>query len=63
MEERNCIKILPPTDLRSLCGSWPDLDADALTKEIIEDRERDAQIERERDAQKEKTAKKNMRKK
>ncbi len=49
MAEHNCIKILPPTDLRSLCGSWPDLDADALTKEIIEDRERDAEIERERE--------------
>ncbi len=49
MEERNSIRILPPTDLRSLCGSWPDLDADAITKEIIEDRERDAEIERERE--------------
>ncbi len=49
MEERNYIRILPPTDLRSLCGSWPDLDVDVLTKEIIEDRERDAKIERERE--------------
>ncbi len=49
MEEHNYFKILPPTDLRSLCGSWPELDADAITKEIIEDRERDAEIERERD--------------
>ncbi len=63
MEEHNCIKILPPTDLRSLCGSWPDLDAEALTKEIIEDRERDAEIEREREAQIEKTVQKNLRKK
>ncbi|HEY9205195.1 MAG TPA: AbrB/MazE/SpoVT family DNA-binding domain-containing protein [Candidatus Methanoperedens sp.] len=62
MEENNCIKILPPTDLRSLCGSWPELDADALTKEIIEDRERDAQIDRERDAQIEKKVQ-NLRKK
>ncbi|VVB90896.1 Uncharacterised protein [uncultured archaeon] len=67
IEEPGYIKVMPPTDLRSLCGSWPDLDVDTLTKEIIEDRERDAEIERERErqieGQIEKAAKKNLKKK
>ncbi len=46
MEEQGYIKVLPPTDLRSLCGSWPDLDIETITKEIIE--ERDDDMERER---------------
>ncbi len=46
MEEEGYIKMVPPADLRSLCGSWPDLDVDKITKEIIEEREDD--LERER---------------
>lgn len=63
IEEPGYIKVMPPTDLRSLCGSWPDLDVDAFTKGIIEDRERDAEIERERERQIEKGDKKNLKKK
>lgn len=63
IEEPGYIKMMPPTDLRSLCGSWPELDMETLTKEIIEDRERDAEIERERERQIEKEAKKNLKKK
>lgn len=63
VEESGYIKVVPPTDLRSLCGSWPDLDVDTFTREIIEDRERDAEIEKEREGQIEKAAKKNLKKK
>ncbi len=63
MEEEGYIKVLPPTDLRSLCGCWPELDVDTLTKEIIEDRERDAEIERERERQIEQKTEKNLKKK
>ena len=63
IEEPGYLKVMPPTDLRSLCGSWPDLDVDAFTEGIIEDRERDAKIERERERQIEKGAKKNLKKK
>ena len=63
MEEQGYIKVLPPTDLRSLCGSWPDLDVDAFTKGIIEDRERDAEIEKERERLIEEAVKKNSKKK
>lgn len=54
MEEQGYIKVLPPTDLISLCGSWPELDVETLAKEIIEDRERDEEIEKERERQIEK---------
>ena len=40
-EEEGTIKLMPRTKLRSLCGTWPDLDIEAVTKEIIEDRKRD----------------------
>ena len=40
-EEDGSIKLLPRTKLRSLCGTWPDLDIETVTKEIIEDRKRD----------------------
>lgn len=40
-EEDGTIKLMPRTKLRSLCGTWPDLDIEAVTKEIIEDRKRD----------------------
>ncbi len=33
MEEQGYIKVLPPTDLRSLCGSWPELDVETLAIE------------------------------
>jgi len=63
MEEQGYIKVLPPTDLRSLCGSWPELDAETLAKEIIEDRESDEEIEKERERLIEKAVKKNVKKK
>lgn len=40
-EEEGTIKLMPRTKLRSLCGTWPDLDIEAVTKEILEDRKRD----------------------
>lgn len=40
-EEEGTIKLMPKTKLRSLCGTWPDLDIEAVTKEIIEDRKTD----------------------
>jgi AbrB family looped-hinge helix DNA binding protein len=48
-EESGVIKIKPKTKLRSLCGTWPELDIETITKEIIEDREQDAKIEKERE--------------
>ncbi|MFZ3383551.1 MAG: hypothetical protein WA144_06460 [Candidatus Methanoperedens sp.] len=39
--ELGTIKLMPRTKLRSLCGTWSDLDLEAVTKEIIEDRKRD----------------------
>lgn len=63
MEEQGYIKMLPPTDLTSLCGSWPELDVETLSQEIIEDRERDEKIEKERERRIEKDFKKNLKKK
>jgi AbrB family looped-hinge helix DNA binding protein len=40
-EEDGTIKLMPRTKLRSLCCTWPDLDIEAVTKEILEDRKRD----------------------
>jgi AbrB family looped-hinge helix DNA binding protein len=40
-EENGTIKLMPQTKLRSLCGTWSDLDIEAATNEIIEDRKRD----------------------
>lgn len=48
-EDNGVIKIKPKTKLRSLCGTWPELDIETITREIIEDREHDAQIEKERE--------------
>ncbi len=49
IEEEGYIKMLPPVDLTKLCGSWPDLDLEAVRKEIEEsrkdDEEREKQIE------------------
>lgn len=52
-EDMGVIKIKPKTKLRSLRGTWPELDIETITKEIIEDREHDAQIEKEREDQRE----------
>jgi len=48
-EDSGVIKIKPKTKLRSLCGTWPELDIETITREIIEDREQDARIEKERE--------------
>lgn len=40
-EDEGTIKLMPRVKLRSLCGTWPDLDLEKVTKEIIEDRKRD----------------------
>lgn len=34
MEEEGYIKMIPPTDLTSLCGAWSDLDAGTVRKQI-----------------------------
>ncbi|MFZ3169740.1 MAG: AbrB/MazE/SpoVT family DNA-binding domain-containing protein [Candidatus Methanoperedens sp.] len=43
IEEDGYLKILPPTDLRTLCGSWSDLDLDskAVRKQIEDMRKED----------------------
>ena len=46
MEEGGCIKMVPPTDLTRLCGSWPDLDIEAVSKEIEESRKEDEDREK-----------------
>ena len=50
-EDKGVIKIKPKTKLRSLRGTWPELDIETITREIIEDREQDAKIEKEREKQ------------
>lgn len=40
-EDEGTIKLMPRTKLRSLWGTWPDLDIKAVTNEIIEDRKDD----------------------
>ena len=52
-EDKGVIKIKPKTKIRSLRGTWPELDIETITKEIIEDRENDAQIEKEREEHRE----------
>ena len=62
VEDRD-IKLTPKTvDLTTLVGSWPELDTETISKEIIEDRERDAEIEKERKNQIEKAFKKSQKK-
>ncbi len=39
-EEEGTIKLMPVAKLRSLCGTWSDLDVEVVTKEIIEDRKK-----------------------
>ena len=34
MEEEGYIKMVPPVDLTSLCGTWSDLDANTIRKQI-----------------------------
>lgn len=46
IEEEGYIKMLPPTDLTKLCGSWPDLDLEAVSKEIEENRKDDEEREK-----------------
>ncbi len=41
IEEDGCIKMLPPTDLTSLCGMWSDLDPKAVRKKLEEMRKED----------------------
>ncbi len=50
-DDEGVIKIKPRTKLRSLCGTWPELNIETITKEIIEDREHDKEIEKEREKQ------------
>lgn len=45
-EDQGVIKLKPKVKLRSLCGTWPDLDIEATTKEIIEDRKDDEEREK-----------------
>ncbi len=48
-EDQGVIKLRPRVKLRSLCGTWPELDIETISKEIIEERERDEKIEQERE--------------
>lgn len=41
MEEEGYIKMLPPTDITSLCGIWRDLDSKAVRRQIEEMRKED----------------------
>jgi AbrB family looped-hinge helix DNA binding protein len=36
-EDKGTIKIKPKVKLRSLCGSWPELNIETITKEILDD--------------------------
>jgi AbrB family looped-hinge helix DNA binding protein len=40
-EEEGTIKLMPVAKLRSLSGTWSDLDLEVVTKEIIDDRKKD----------------------
>ncbi len=48
-EKEGVIKLMPKVKLRSLCGTWPELDIETITNEIIEDREREEKRENERE--------------
>jgi len=48
-EDEGTIKIKPKIKLRSLCGTWPELNIETITKEILEDRERDEEADKERE--------------
>ncbi len=40
-DEDGYLKLIPHTDLTTLCGSWPDIDLEAIRKEIEEMRKED----------------------
>lgn len=48
-EDEGTIKIKPKVKLRSLCGTWPELNIETITKEILEDRELDEEADKERE--------------
>lgn len=48
-EDEGTIKLTPKVKLRSLWGTWPELDIETITKEIIEDREIEEERENERE--------------
>ena len=48
-EDEGTIKIKPKVKLRSLCGTWPELNIETITKEILEDRELDEKADKERE--------------
>jgi len=48
-EDEGTIKIKPKVKLRSLCGTWPELNIETITKEILEDREHDEESDKERE--------------
>lgn len=49
-EMEGVIKLMPKIKLRSLWGTWPELDIDTISKEITEDREHEEKLEKERKA-------------
>lgn len=48
-EDDGTIKLTPKVKLRSLWGSWPELDSKTISEEIIEDREFEEEREKERE--------------
>lgn len=51
-EGEGVIKLMPKVKLRSLWGTWPELDIETISKEIIDDREREEEIEKAREKSK-----------
>ncbi|MDP3103260.1 MAG: AbrB/MazE/SpoVT family DNA-binding domain-containing protein [Candidatus Methanoperedens sp.] len=52
-EAEGVIKLMPKVKLRSLWGTWPELDIETVSKEIIEDREHEEEIEKAREKKRE----------
>lgn len=48
-EDEGTIKLTPKVKLRSLWGTWHELDSKTIAKEIIEDRELEEERENERE--------------
>lgn len=48
-EDEGTIKLTPKVKLRSLWGTWPELDSKTIAKEIIEDRDLEEEREKERE--------------
>ncbi len=48
-EDDGTIKLTPKVKLRSLWGTWPELDSKNIAKEIIEDRDLEEEREKERE--------------